>query len=122
MSLRNRISLAAWTIRLAVSILAVAVLSWLAWPVMGMCVALGWLMVSGPILRELLLPLLFPTATCPGCRRLISLFGRWKCGDHYTDHRERHVLAFYCAHGHRLEGFDCPRCRATILVQRGDPL
>jgi hypothetical protein len=48
------------------------------------------------------------------------LVGRWKCGDHYVDHRERHILTFFCTHGHRLEGFDCPRCRATVVVQKGD--
>src|SRR5207245_5315398 len=47
--------------------------------------------------------------------------GRWKCGDHYTDHREQHILSFFCTHGHRLEAFDCPRCRSTITVQKGDP-
>ena len=81
---------------------------------------MGWLMVSGPLLRHHILPSLFPQTTCPGCRRVIPLVGCWKCGSHYTDHRERHILAFHCQQGHLLEGFDCPRCQATILVQRGD--
>ena len=121
MSLRKAINRTAWSIRLG----GFAGLVWCG----GLLNALGlgfvfgtvWLLVSGGILRELILPILFPKTVCPGCRRTLPLVGRWKCGDHYIDHRDRHILAFYCCHGHVLEGFDCPRCKATILVQYGDP-
>jgi hypothetical protein len=110
----------ALAIRFGVSSLLLASAAYAGVPEAGIAETVVWLLASGPLLRRVILPLIFPVATCPGCRRTVPLVGRWKCGDHYTDHRDRHILAFFCAHGHRLEGFDCPRCRATIMVQKGD--
>ncbi len=120
MNLRNRIRLVAAVIR-AVGVAVAAVVALYAQQLaMGLILAVMWLIMSRPLLRELILPALFPATLCAGCRRIVPLVARWKCGDHFTDHRERHILAFRCNQGHRLEGFDCPRCKSTILVQRGD--
>jgi uncharacterized protein DUF87 len=120
MSLRWRITLTAWGFRLGgsgVGLIAGAATQQ-AW--LGLA-ALAWFFGCGPLLRFVILPVLFPETTCPGCKRVLPLVGRWRCGDHFTDHTDRHILTFYCTHGHRLEAFDCPRCRATITVQKGDP-
>jgi hypothetical protein len=71
-------------------------------------------------IRHFVVPRLFRETECLGCGRTIPLVGRWKCGSHYTDHRERHIATFRCSQGHRLDGFDCPRCHSTILIQGGD--
>ena len=120
MNLRNRIRLAAALIRGG----GLAIIFTLAWfssqLALGTFAGIFWLIVSRPLLREILLPAMFPTTVCAGCLRTLPLVARWKCGDHFIDHQERHILSFHCNQGHQLEGFDCPRCRATILVQRGD--
>jgi hypothetical protein len=89
-------------------------------PLLGLMGAAAWAFLFGPLVCGSLLPRLFPTTDCPGCGRVLSLTARWKCGSHYTDHQERHILDFHCPQGHALRSFDCPRCRATILVQTGD--
>ena len=121
MSLRSRIGASAFAIRWGTAIaLLGGGMAAEQWCGTSLVVVL-WLTTSGALLRSLILPLLFPSTTCPSCHRGLPLVGRWKCGDHYTDHRDRHILDFFCSHGHRLEAFDCPRCRATILVQKGEP-
>ena len=81
-----------------------------------------WLIGCRRILHGVLLPPLFPRAICANCHQIIELRSRWKCKDHYTDHRVRHVLAFHCNHGHELSTFECPTpdCRATIQLQKGN--
>lgn len=83
-------------------------------------VAIVWLVLARRPIRQLVLPTLFPSAWCRNCRRRISLFARWKCSDHYTDSRKRHVLAFHCNQGHEIGSFDCPNCHATIQIQKGN--
>ena len=119
MTLRSRISLTAHGIRLTGLAIMMGGSIAIEAPALGLVIGGCWMIFSGSLLREVVLPMLFPSTTCPGCRRLVPLVGRWKCGDHYIDHRDRHILAFHCTQGHMLEGFDCPRCRSTILVQRG---
>ena len=41
---------------------------------------IGWLLFCGPILRQVILPPLFPETTCPGCRRTIPLVYRGEYG------------------------------------------
>lgn len=120
MFLHLKISLAAWTIRLVPTFLLIGVGCCLGRPVIGLGAGGIWFIACRWLLRRYMLPALFSSVTCWGCRRIIPLTGRWKCGDHYTDHREQHILCFFCNHGHRLEGFDCPRCGSTITVQKGD--
>lgn len=120
MNLRRRISTVAILTRLAGVIVVVAVVLPTGLPALYLAAPVVWLILSRRVLRQFLLPAVFPDTQCPGCGRSIPLFGVWKCGGHYTDHREQHILSFLCVHGHRLESFDCPRCRATIVVQGGD--
>jgi hypothetical protein len=120
MSLRDRIRLVAAAIR-AIGVAGAMGAGLCAGQAMlGLGLAVIWLAASRRLLRQRILPALFPATECAGCRRVIPLVARWKCGDHFTDHRDRHILAFRCNQGHRLEGFDCPRCKSTILVQRGE--
>jgi predicted Fe-S protein YdhL (DUF1289 family) len=119
-NLRNRIRLAAALVR-GGGLAIIFTLAWFASQLaLGTLAGIFWLIVSRPLLRDVLLPAMFPTTVCAGCLRTVPLVARWKCGDHFIDHQERHILSFHCNQGHQLEGFDCPRCRATILVQRGD--
>lgn len=120
MPLHDKISLAYGLLRFGGSGVLVLIGMLASIPWIGVLTSSVWLLWCGPVLRQLILPWLFPTTTCPGCRKILPLVGRWKCGSHYTDHCDRHILAFRCPQGHRLEGFDCPRCQATILVQLGD--
>ena len=120
MSLRTKISLTAIALHFGGAFAAGVVGIECAGPPAGIALGTAWLLLARPILCHLVLPWLFPTTICAGCQSVLPLTGRWKCGDHYTDDRERHILEFHCPHGHLLEGFDCPRCRATILVQSGD--
>lgn len=120
MSLRARIRLVAALIRWTASTGCIATGLITGHLAIGLLAAFLWMLSSGPFLRHRLLPSLFPDTICPGCRRRLPLIGRWKCGDHYIDHRPRHILSFHCNQGHQLESFDCPRCKATILVQHGD--
>lgn len=120
MNLRKRIRLTAFEFRsVGVAIILIAASS-VAAIGLGLLAAFAWLIASGPLLRQRILPGLYPDIVCAGCGRRVPLTGRWKCGDHYIDHKERHILNFRCNQGHRLESFDCPRCKATILVQKGD--
>jgi hypothetical protein len=121
MYMHRKISLTAWAIRLVPTLLLTGLGWYLHESVVGLAIGTVWFFGCRRLLRRCILPVLFPTTTCWGCRRIIPLTGRWKCGDHYTDHREQHILRFFCTHGHRLEAFDCPRCRSTITVQKGDP-
>jgi Type IV secretion-system coupling protein DNA-binding domain len=121
MYLHRRISLAAWMIRLVPALLLIGIGSRLNAPVVGLGLGVVWFFGCRLLLRRYILPALFTSTLCWGCRRIIPLTARWKCGDHYTDHRKQHILRFFCTHGHRLEAFDCPRCRSTITVQKGDP-
>ena len=85
--------------------------------------ALAWLAGSRRIIRQWLLPPLFPCVTCHSakCRRRISLRQRWRCmTDQWTDGRARHALAVYSDHGHEVRSFDCPYCETTISLQKGD--
>jgi hypothetical protein len=120
MNLRDRIRLAAAFIR-GTGLALILTAAFLAKEiVLGLVGVIIWLRASSPILRRFLLPAIFPTTVCAGCLRTVPLLARWKCGDHFTDHRERHILDFHCNQGHVLEGFNCPRCGSTILVQRGN--
>jgi hypothetical protein len=120
MNLRNRIRLVVVVVRAGgLSAILAAAFSLEQFALAIVAVVL-WLIGSGPLLRTTILPAMFPATVCAGCLRTVPLVARWKCGDHFTDHRERHILAFHCNQGHRLEGFNCPRCKATILVQRGE--
>jgi hypothetical protein len=122
MYMHEKIGCAAWTIRLVPTLVLVGLACVLYNAAAGIgLVAIAWFFGCPPLLRSVILPAVFSSTTCWGCRRVIPLTARWKCGDHFTDHRERHVLQFFCSHGHRLEAFDCPRCRSTITVQKGDP-
>jgi len=121
MALHYRICLTALLLRVLPALLLLGLGTLGRSPEGGAVLAAVWLVVASLLLRSVILPALFPHTLCPGCRRVIPLVGRWKCGDHFTAATEAHVLTFFCTHGHRLEAFDCPRCRATITVQRGDP-
>lgn len=85
--------------------------------------ALAWLAASRRIIRQWLLPSLFPYVTCHSarCRRRIPLRQRWRClSDQWTDGKIRHALAVYSDQGHEVRSFDCPYCDTTISLQKGD--
>ena len=80
-----------------------------------------WLTCSRRIIREWLLPPLFPFATCGHCHRRLPLRCRWRCTvDAWTDSRVRHALAVYSDQGHEVRSFDCVFCESTISLQKGD--
>jgi hypothetical protein len=117
MTLRTRILLAGGTLRFGGTGL-ILVGSRLHWP--GVVAALLWMFYCRPVLRYVLLPALFPYTRCPKCHYVIPLRQRWGCGEHYRDHKVRHVLAFHCNEGHEIKQFECPQrdCRSTIQVQK----
>ncbi len=86
-----------------------AVLSW------------GWLTVGWrvcPFLADILSSAIITTFRCPGCGEHHEAVGRWTCGCGYTDHRERHALAYKCPKcRERLGYFDCMQCGSTILFR-----
>ncbi len=118
MTLRTKILLTGGFFRFGGSGLLLA-LSQLHW--FGVVIALGWMLWCRPALRCVLLPTVFPSTRCPRCRYLIVLRQFWGCGEHYKDHKVRHVLGFHCNEGHDIKIFECPRkeCRATVQVQKG---
>jgi hypothetical protein len=83
--------------------------------------AVLWLTMSRRVIREWLLPPLFPFAICRHCRRRLPLRCRWRCTvDTWTDSRVRHALTVYSDQGHEVRSFDCPFCESTISLQKGD--
>ena len=80
-----------------------------------------WLTSSRRVIREWLMPPLFPFVTCGNCRRRLPLRCRWRCtADAWTDSRVRHALAVYSDQGHEVRSFDCMFCESTISLQKGD--
>ncbi len=52
-----------------------------------------WLTSSRRVIREWLMPPLFPFVICGNCRRRLPLRCRWRCtADAWTDSRVRHAL------------------------------
>lgn len=121
MTMRDKVSWVSLVFRLWIGLIVLVLFANLGATGIGIVPAVICAVYSGQYIRSVILPVLMPVVACPGCRRSIPLVGRWKCGGHYTDHTERHVLSFFCPEGHRLGDFNCPRCDSTILVQYGDP-
>lgn len=99
----------------------VGVMAYVHWS--GMIAAVWWLIGwrHQRILNYIVLPMVFPTAYCPKCGSLISLWQTWSCGAHYRGHKMRHACSFHCREGHEIGYFECPQegCAATINLRRG---
>lgn len=119
MKLQTRILVISELLRFGVPVLVLVLLQ-LHW--LGLIVVAIWLRFCRPVLRNVLLPPLFPYAQCPGCKYRIPLTQIWGCeGGHYNDFRAQHVLKFHCNEGHEIKSFQCPKAncpKTTIQIQK----
>ena len=119
MKIRTRILLASGFYRFGGTI-ALLLLTYYVHPLF-LVPSIVWLTNSRRIIRERLLPPLFPYAACAHCHRRLPLRCRWRCTvDAWTDSRVRHALAVYSDQGHEVRSFDCVYCESTISLQKGD--